>query len=146
MCYREGGDDSALAERLRDKLKGCNVRFARCETRRLSVFLKGGAAPPSTNVQMAHALFGSTVILLLVSRDAFADVDKLHANSEAKDWLVQFLWRYKMTLELFDAGQHKVVTLLIGRKSGKMGVMSSNSLMKVTSTKNSGTFKKWRQI
>jgi len=121
VCYREGGADSALAERLRDKLEGCNVRFGEFDKRRLRVFLKGGAAPPSANVQVASALFGSTVILLLVSRDTFADVDKLREDSQAKDWLVQLLWKYQMTLELFNAGQHKVVPLLIGRKHEKNG-------------------------
>jgi len=121
LCYRDGGSDSALAERLRDKLVCCDIKTKGSETRRIRVFLKSEPAPLAAKVQVANALFRSTVILLLVSRETFADIDTLHADSEAKDRLVQLLWKYEMALELFNAGQHTVVPLLIGRESKKYG-------------------------
>jgi len=121
LCYREGGSDEALAVRLRDKLEACDIKTGGSEKRRVRVFLKNGSAPPAAKVQVANALFGSTVILLLVSCETFADIDKLHADSPTTHWLVQLLWKYEMALEMFDAGQHTVMPLLIGRKHERHG-------------------------
>jgi len=117
LCYREGGPDSALAESLRDKIECCDVQLRGSAKRRLRVYLKAGPAPPAAKIQAANAIFGSTVILLLVSRDTLSDINTLQEDSQAKDWLVQLLWKYEMALELFDAGQHTVVPLLTGHKS-----------------------------
>jgi len=121
LCYREGGPDSILAERLREKLECCDIHLRGSEKRHLRVFLKAGAAPPSAKVQVANAFFGSTVILLLVSRDTFADINTLQEDSPANNWLIQLLWKYEMSLELFDVAQHKVVPLLTGCKIENFG-------------------------
>ena len=88
LCYREGGPDSILAERLRERLECCDIHSRGSKQRRLRVFLKAGPAPPAAKVQVANA-FGSTVILLLVSCDTFADINTLQEDSPANNWLIQ---------------------------------------------------------
>jgi len=121
LCYRDDGADSALAQSLQAELECCEVQLEGSEKRHLKVFLKARLAPPAANEQEVNALFGCTVILLLVSRGTFADIDTLHAESQANDRHVQLLWKFEIALELFDAGQHTVVPMLTGRKSENFG-------------------------
>jgi len=122
LCYRDGGVDRALAERLRDKLARYGIDRRGADPRPFRVFLEAGPAPPRPNEQVADALTESTVILLLVSHSTFDGVENLEANSSSRDRLVQLLWRYEMALELFYTGfGPKVVPLLMGRKKEESG-------------------------
>jgi hypothetical protein len=122
LCFRDGGVDRALAQRLSDKLKNFHVEHG-SERRPVKVFLEAKAACKPTD-QVANALRSSTMILLVVSHRTFDGVEELKGDSRADDRLVQLLWQYEMLLELLDSGRrigHNLGLLLVGNKREKLG-------------------------
>ena len=91
LCYRGGGQDCELARRLRDRLTSCHVEQRGCARRPLTGFLEAGPTPPKANEQVASALRHSSIVLLLVSRSTFADIDGLQKDSTKHNRLVQLL-------------------------------------------------------
>jgi hypothetical protein len=124
LCYRDEGEDRALAERLRDKLTSTYAEQWGLGKRPLRVFLEAGPPPPDRIVQIADAMHNSAVILLLISRSTFDGVDTL---SDARGSpLHQMLWQYEVALELLECGTHnskhrRFVPLLIGRRGAQSG-------------------------
>jgi len=121
LCYRGGSQDCELARKLRDRLTSCYVERRGYARRPLTVFLETGPTPPTANEQVASALHHSSLVILLVSRSTFADIDGLQKDSSENNRLVQLLWQYEMALELCEFGQCKVVPLLAGRQTNKFG-------------------------
>ena len=108
LCYRDGGPDRDLAQRLKDKLQP------------LRVFFEAERAP--AHEQVADAMRNSIIILMLISHDTFEGVDKLGEASTAKDDpLVPLLCQYEMALELYDAKCCTPVPMLVGSRNYETG-------------------------
>jgi hypothetical protein len=122
LCFRDGGVDRALVQRLSDKLKTFQVEHG-SERRPVKVFLEAKVAYKPTH-QVAKALRSSTMILLVVSHGTFDGVEELKGDSKADDRLVQMLWQYEMLLELLDSGRrigNNLGLLLVGNKRETLG-------------------------